>query len=75
MKGFAQASYDAVRTLVFVSPAKVLPRVMEQLLADINAVEINGLSELELGVWLTPEGTTYIDRKHTNSTPTIWVTK
>ncbi|KAG6915850.1 hypothetical protein DXG01_009609 [Tephrocybe rancida] len=59
--GFADASYSAVSTLTFVSPESVLPRIMEQLQADINPTVANALTEFDFGVWLTPEGTTYVD--------------
>ncbi|KAG6913543.1 hypothetical protein DXG01_006072 [Tephrocybe rancida] len=56
------ASYSAVSTLTFVSPETVLPRIMEQLQADINSTVANVLTKFDLGVWkLTPEGTTYVD--------------
>ncbi|KAF8057458.1 armadillo-type protein [Lyophyllum atratum] len=59
--GFADASCSAASTLVFVAPEPVLPRVMEQLKVDINPAVINSLTELDIGIWLTPEGTTYTD--------------
>ncbi|KAG6864935.1 hypothetical protein C0991_006286 [Blastosporella zonata] len=59
--GFADASYSAVSTLAFVAPEAVLPRVMEQLRADINPTVVNSLTEFDFGVWLTPEGTTCVD--------------
>lgn len=34
---------------------------MEQLCADINPSIVNGLTQGDLGVWATPEGTAYID--------------
>jgi hypothetical protein len=59
--GFSEASSTAVTTLAFVSPAAVLPRIVEQLRADINPRAVNALSELDFGVWATPEGSTFID--------------
>ncbi|KAG6844943.1 hypothetical protein H0H87_002276 [Tephrocybe sp. NHM501043] len=59
--GFADASYSAVSTLVFVAPDVVLPRIMAQLRADINPAAVNALTDFDFGVWLTPEGTTYVD--------------
>ncbi|KAG1731829.1 armadillo-type protein [Suillus paluster] len=59
--GFADASYQATSTLAFVCPENVLPKVTEQLRADINSSTINALSEAEFGIWETPEGTTYVD--------------
>lgn len=61
--GFARASYRAVSTLAFVAPEVVLPRIVEQLHADINADEINSLTDQDLGIWATPEGTAYVDGK------------
>ncbi|KAH7883448.1 armadillo-type protein [Phlebopus sp. FC_14] len=59
--GFAEASYRAVSTLAFVCPEVVLPRVMEQLRADIDGAIINRLTDTDLGIWETPEGATYVD--------------
>ncbi|KAG2360727.1 ARM repeat-containing protein [Suillus spraguei] len=59
--GFADASYQAISTLAFVCPEYVLPKVMEQLRADINPSTINALSQAEFGIWETPEGMTYVD--------------
>jgi hypothetical protein len=50
-----------VRTLAFVSPGVVLPRVVEQLRADVNPDLINTLSDSDLGIWSTPEGTTFVN--------------
>ena len=50
-----------MRTLAFVSPAVVLPRVVMQLRADINPDLINNLSDLDLGIWSAPEGSTYVN--------------
>lgn len=61
--GFSQASYNALTTLVFVAPAAVLPRVLDQLKADIDTATLNGISAHDLAVWATPEGTTYVDGK------------
>jgi len=61
--GFAEASYTAVTTLAFVSPATVLPRIVEQLRADINPSLVNALTESDFGIWATPEGSTFIDGK------------
>ncbi|KIK38679.1 hypothetical protein CY34DRAFT_809070, partial [Suillus luteus UH-Slu-Lm8-n1] len=59
--GFADASYQAISTLVFVCPENALPKIMEQLRTDIDPSTINALSEAEFGIWETPEGTTYVD--------------
>ncbi|KAG6810659.1 hypothetical protein H0H92_010871 [Tricholoma furcatifolium] len=59
--GFSDASYSAVSTLAFVAPATVLPRIVEQLRTDIDPAVINALTESDFGIWMTPEGTTYVD--------------
>lgn len=55
--GFAEASYRAIGTLAFVAPHAVLPRVMEQLRADINGKRLIALTDEDLAIWETPEGT------------------
>ncbi|KAF8627766.1 hypothetical protein AX17_006131 [Amanita inopinata Kibby_2008] len=59
--GFQEASYNAVKTLAFVSPETVLPRIYEQLCADLDPALVNDLTNTDLGIWKTPEGTTYVD--------------
>ncbi|OJA10082.1 hypothetical protein AZE42_06300 [Rhizopogon vesiculosus] len=59
--GFGDASYRAMSSLAFVCPEVVLPKVIDQLRADIDSSTINALSEAEFGIWDTPEGTTYVD--------------
>lgn len=58
---FAQASYTALTTLVFVAPALVSPRVLAQLKSDIDVAVLNNMSDIDLGIWATPEGTTFVD--------------
>ncbi|KAK0434719.1 hypothetical protein EV421DRAFT_1909191 [Armillaria borealis] len=53
--GFKEASYRAVTTLAFVSPETPVSRIVDQLRKDIDTNVINGLSEDDLGIWLTPE--------------------
>ncbi|KAI6029055.1 armadillo-type protein [Pisolithus microcarpus] len=59
--GFAAASYRTVSTLAFVCPEVVLPRIMDQLRADVDIKGINDLTEVDLGIYETPEGTAYTD--------------
>ncbi|KAF9059496.1 armadillo-type protein [Rhodocollybia butyracea] len=59
--GFPEASYGAVSTLAFVSPSDVLPRILDQLRDDINVDALNALTEVDFGIWATPEGTTFVD--------------
>lgn len=44
-----------------MSPGVVLPRILDQLKEDINVDALNALTELDFGIWATPEGTTYVD--------------
>jgi hypothetical protein len=57
----AEASYQAVTTLAFVSPSRVLHRALEQLRIDINPAVINAITETEIAIWATPEGTAFVD--------------
>jgi hypothetical protein len=50
-----------VSTLTLVAPEAVLPRVQDQLLADLDPAEINSLTDTDLGIWATPEDQTYVD--------------
>jgi len=50
-----------VTTLAFVLPTLVLPRIIDQLQRDIDPNVLNGLTDEDLGVWATPEGTTFVD--------------
>ncbi|KAL4068779.1 armadillo-type protein, partial [Scleroderma yunnanense] len=59
--GFADASYRSISTLAFVCPEVVLPRVMDQLRADIDVQGINGLTETDFGIFETPDGTAFVD--------------
>ncbi|KAK2463021.1 hypothetical protein APHAL10511_004676 [Amanita phalloides] len=59
--GFQESSYNAIRTLVFVSPDTVLPRVHDQLRADLDPTLVKDLTDTDIGIWGTPEGTTYVD--------------
>ncbi|PFH47401.1 hypothetical protein AMATHDRAFT_152123 [Amanita thiersii Skay4041] len=58
---FPEASYNAVRTLAFVSPSTVLPIILEQLRADLDPAQVNNLTDMEFGVWRTPDGVTFVD--------------
>ena len=48
-------------TLAFVDPEDILPRILDRVNADLDANEANSLTELDLGVWSTPEGKAYVD--------------
>jgi len=63
-QGLSEASYTANATLVFVAPSDVLPRVMERINNDIKPNILNGITDLDLGVWATPEGTMFVDGQY-----------
>jgi hypothetical protein len=63
-QGLSEASYTAIATLVFVAPSIVLPRLVEQLNEDIKPDVLNGISDFDLGVWATPEGTRFVDGQY-----------
>lgn len=59
--GFQEASYNAIQTLAFVSPETVLPRIYDQLCADLDPASVKDLTDDDFGIWRTPEGTAYVD--------------
>ncbi|KAI0077211.1 ARM repeat-containing protein [Panus rudis PR-1116 ss-1] len=58
---FLEASYRAVTTLAFVAPEIVIPRIVERISADLDPTDVNALTDTDMGIWSTPEGTTFID--------------
>jgi hypothetical protein len=62
-----EASYQAITTLAFVSPSHVLQRALDQLRIDINPAVINAITETEIAIWATPEGTAFVDGNHSSS--------
>lgn len=62
--GFVEASYRAVTTLSFVAPETAILHVVEQLRRDIDAQALGSLTDEDLAIWATPEGTTYVDGEH-----------
>ncbi|KAF9561868.1 ARM repeat-containing protein [Agrocybe pediades] len=59
--GFADAAYTAVTTLAFISPSTVLSQVISQLNADLDPQILNAITDDDLSIWATPEGTTFVD--------------
>ncbi|CAL1711997.1 unnamed protein product [Somion occarium] len=58
---FAEASYRAVTTIAFVAPEAVVPRIVERIGLDLKADTIEALTDEDIGIWATPDGTTYVD--------------
>lgn len=46
--------------MAFIAPDVVLPRLVAQIRIDIDA-GLGALTEEEIGIWETPEGTMYDD--------------
>ena len=44
-----------------MAPVTVIPEIVEQLRRDINAEDLDKLTDEDLAIWATPEGTTYVD--------------
>ena len=59
--GFQEASYNAIQTLAFVSSETVLPRIYDQLCADLSPATVSDLTDTDIDIWKTPEGTAYVD--------------
>ncbi|KAH9976102.1 ARM repeat-containing protein [Lactifluus volemus] len=57
---YAEACYRAIATLAFVAPNTIFPRIIEQLRVDLSS-DIHSLTDMEIGVWNTPEGQTFVD--------------
>ncbi|KAF9479098.1 ARM repeat-containing protein [Pholiota conissans] len=59
--GFVEACYSAITSSTFISPATVLPRVVDQLKTDLDPAVLTALTDDDLAIWATPEGTTFVD--------------
>ncbi|KAM6503034.1 hypothetical protein JOM56_003011 [Amanita muscaria] len=59
--GFQEASFNAIRTLAFISPETVLPRIYEHLRTDLDPASVNSLTDTDFDIWSTPEGATFVD--------------
>lgn len=59
--GFIAAANAAATTLAFVAPDHVVPRLIEQVKADLDASKISTIGEMELCVYKTPEGVPFVD--------------
>ena len=58
---FVEAAYQTFTTLAFVAPDVTIPRIAEQIAADLDGREINQLTDMDINVWQTPEGTPFVD--------------
>ncbi|KAI5477515.1 translational activator [Pseudohyphozyma bogoriensis] len=58
---FAEAAYRAAKTLAFVVPLAVVPRLFEQIEDDLAVKHLDFIGPTEYGIWATPEGSTFVD--------------
>lgn len=56
-----RAAFDAAATLTLVTPAIVLPRLLEQIEKDLDLEKVKSLNDSDLAIWNTVEGTLYVD--------------
>ncbi|KAF8343178.1 armadillo-type protein [Cantharellus anzutake] len=57
----SNAAFDAAATIAFIAPDSIISQLAEQINKDLNPESLLGIGEFELGVWSTPEGSTFID--------------
>ncbi|KAJ7600549.1 armadillo-type protein [Mycena floridula] len=59
--GFPEAAHKTVSVLAFVSPETVVPRLLEQIKVDMSSSILNAITDTDISIWMTPEGTTFVD--------------
>lgn len=47
-----------------MAPGVVIPEVLKQVQLDINAKTVGALTETDIAIWRTPEGTAYVDGEY-----------
>lgn len=55
------AAFSAVSSIAFIAPECTVSQLAEQICRDLNPNRLLEIGDFELGVWNTPEGTTYVD--------------
>lgn len=55
------AALSAGTTLTFIEPDTVLPRLLKQVQQDLDTLRLGALTDTDLAIWRTEEGTTYVD--------------
>lgn len=56
-----RAACNAAADLAFVAPEVMIPTLMEQIRADLNAEQLSALGPTEAAIARTPEGTAFVD--------------
>lgn len=57
----SKAVRNAVTTIAFVAPEVVVPTLVAQIKEDLNPANFSTVSDEDVEVWRTPEGTLYVD--------------
>lgn len=55
------AAYNAAAELAFVSPADITPILVEQIQEDLNTKQLKDIGPVEVAIFRTPEGSTFVD--------------
>ncbi|RXW23690.1 hypothetical protein EST38_g2167 [Candolleomyces aberdarensis] len=58
---FDEAAYAATTTLTFIAPSSTIPEAIKQIESDLDASVVGAFTDLDIGVWMTPADTTYVD--------------
>lgn len=58
---FDEAAYAATTTIAFIAPSETIPEAIKQIGSDLNASVVGAFTDLDIGVWMTPADTTYVD--------------
>ncbi|ORY78643.1 armadillo-type protein [Protomyces lactucae-debilis] len=77
LEAFSQmtlAALNAITTLAFISPTSTIPRVVQLIQGDLSEPLLQ-LDEAATGIWLAPEGQTYVDVLGKTETAAIKVNK
>lgn len=56
-----KAAFKAATTLSLVAPSVVVPKLILHIRRDLDAGKLEDLSETDIAIWRTPEGTLYHD--------------
>lgn len=62
---FDEAAYAAITTLSFIAPSTAIPETIKQIKSDLDASVVDSFTDLDMGVWMTPADTTFVDGTNT----------
>ncbi len=55
------AAFNAVSSIAFIAPECTVSQLVEQIRMDLSPNRLSEIGDFELGIWNTPEGSTYVD--------------